>query len=181
MRGITFGLTGKEFQYDFNTEKYIALAYQQPKGRLLQELVELNWDDWCYLVAEAPWRTYWKKSKYWKQQCVTPSDMLCCVSGCGSVPLAVYGAAVWGFGLEGWLKRAPGSAGSNSTRAPMYEVLRLQGVQNPRVVNNRTHMWDDKLYRGCGMLLPAEFGTLDRWLEPLWQQACKQCDHSSSK
>lgn len=167
MRYINFGITGKEFQTSFNTEKYTALAYQQPRGKLLQELVELHWDDWCYIVAEASWKTYWKKSKYWKQQNVTPQDMLCCIGSCGSIPLTVYSCAVWGFGVEEWLKKQ-----GRAARAPMYEILKLQGVKDPKVVLNRTHMWDEKLFRGCGMQLPAEFGDLDRWLEPLWKQVC---------
>lgn len=169
MRYINFGITGKEFQESFNTEKYTALAYQQPRGKLLQELVELHWDDWCRIVAKAPWKTYWRKSKYWKQQNVTPADMLCCVDGCGNVPLTVYSCAVWVFGVEEWLKKQ-----GRAARSPVYEVLKLQGVKDPRTIMNRTHMWDEKLFRGCGMQLPAEFGDLDRWLEPLWQQVCNQ-------
>lgn len=169
MRHINFGITGREFQETFNVEKYTALAYQQPRGALLQQLIEEHWDDWCSIVAKAPWKTYWKKSKYWKQQCVTPSDMLCLVDGCGTIPLTVYSAAVWGFGIEEWLKMT-----GRKARSPVYEILKLQGVKDPRTIMNRKNMWDEKLFRGCGMQLPAEFGDLDRWLETLWQQACKQ-------
>ena len=167
MEPLNFGLTGHEFQNSFNVEKYTALAYQQPRGKLLQELVETHWDDWCEVVAKAPWRTYWKKSKYWKQPNVTPEDMLCLTSGCGNVPLIVYSSAVWGFGVEEWLKKT-----GRAARAPIYEILTLQGVKDPRVVMQRTHMFDNKLLRGCGLQLPAEFGDLDRWLEPLWQKVC---------
>lgn len=167
MRHINFGITGKEFQETFNTEKYTALAYQQPRGIILQELVEVNWEDWCYIVAGAAWKTYWKKSRYWKQQNVTPGDLLCTVGGCGSVPLTIYSSAIWGFGVEEWLKKT-----GRGKRAPVYEILKLQGVKDPRVIMQRTHMWDEKLLRGCGMQMPSEFGYLDRWLEPLWQQAC---------
>jgi hypothetical protein len=167
MRHINFGITGREFQESFDPEKYIALAYQQPRGRRLQELVEQYWDAWCEVVAKAPWKTYWKRSMYWKQRCMTPSDKLGSVSSCGNVPLTVYSCAVWGFGVEEWLKLT-----GRKARAPVYEILKLQGVRDPRVVTQRTHMFDEKLLRGCGMQLPAEFGDLDRWLEPLWQQAC---------
>ena len=173
MQPLTFGLTGREFQESFNVEKYIALAYQQPKGKILQQLVELHWEDWCDIVLRAPWKTYWKKSNYWKQQNVTPSDLICTIGGCGSVPLTVYSAAVWGFGVEEWLKKT-----GRAARAPLYEILRLQGVNDPRLIAQRKNMLDDKLLRGCGMQLPTEFGDLDRWLEPLWQQACR---NSSSK
>lgn len=167
MKGINFGLTGREFQETFNVEKYTALAYQQPRGLLLQELVEQNWDEWCRIVAQAPWKSYWKKSRYWGQRCVTPSDKLCSVSSCGNVPLTIFSSAVWGFGIEEWLKKQ-----GRAARAPVSELLKLQEVRDPRVVIQRTYMWDAKLLRGCGMQLPAEFGDLDRWLEPLWQQVC---------
>ena len=172
MRYINFGITGREFQESFDTEKYVAIAFQQPRGKLLQQMVEERWDDWCYTVAKAPWKTYWKKSKYWNQRCVTPSDKTCSVISCGNVPLTVYSCAVWGFGVEEWLKKQ-----GRAARTPVYEILKLQGVRDPRTIMNRTHMWDEKLFRGCGMQLPAEFGDLDRWLEPLWQQACKQYEY----
>lgn len=167
MRPLTFGLTGREFQNSFNTEKYVALACQQPRGVLLRQLVEQQWVEWCDLVAQAPWKAYWKRSKYWKQQCVTPSNAPCVEGSCGTVPLVIFSSAVWGFGFEGWLKKP-----SRVVNAPLHEVLKLQGVKDPKAIQNRTHLWDDKLYRGCGMQLPPEYGDLDRWLEPLWQQVC---------
>lgn len=167
MRLINFGITGNEFQDNFNTDKYVALACQQPKGRELQELVELRWEEWCRIVAKAPWRSYWRKSVYGNQQCVTPADNICLEQGCGNIPLAVLGCAVWGFGFEGWLKKQ-----GREARTPITEILKLQGVKNSCVVRNRTHMFDEKLYKGCGLQLPAEFGDLDRWLEPMWQQVC---------
>ena len=45
-------------------------------------------------------------------------------------------------------------------REGLREYLELEG-----------YTWDDKIYRGCGLLVPCEFGELDRWLEPLWQEA----------
>ena len=169
MRHINFGITGREFQETFNVEKYIALAYQQPKGKILQQMVEEHWDDWCQIVSQALWKTYWKRSKYWNQQCVTPSDKPHNAVSCGNVPLTIYSCAVWGFGVEEWLKMT-----GRKARAPVYEILKLQEVRDPRTILNRKNMWDEKLFRGCGMQLPAEFGDLDRWLEPLWQQVCKQ-------
>lgn len=173
MEPLNFGITGREFQEIFNVEKYVALAYQQPRGVLLQQLVELHWEEWCDIVLHAPWKTYWKKSKYWKQQNVTPSDLLCTMGGCGSVPLTIYSCAIWGFGVEQWLTKT-----GRAARAPAYEILKLQEVQYPRTILNRTHMWDEKLLRGCGMQMPSEFGYLDRWLEPLWQKACKQLEEA---
>ena len=167
MRPLTFGLTGREFQDSFNTEKYVALACQQPRGIILRQLVEQQWVEWCDMVAQAPWKAYLKRSKYLKQQCTTPSNELCSEGSCGNVPLMIFSSAVWGFGFEKWLKES---------RKPMYKILELQGVKDPKTIQNRTHLWDDKLYRGCGLQLPPEYGALDRWLESLWQQVC-----SSSK
>ena len=130
MQPITFGITSREFQCDFDVEKYVALACQQPRSILLQQLVEQEWVEWCDVVA------------------------------------------VWGVGFDGWLMKT-----SLAANAPLYEVLRLQGLSNPKNVQNRTHLWDDKLYRGCGLHLPPEYGYLDRWLEPLWQQVCKQYEY----
>ena len=171
MQPLTFGLTGREFQDTFNTEKYVAIACQQPRGKLLQQQVELNWLDWCDRVAQAPWRSYWKRSKYWKQPCRTPADQPCPNGRCGNVPLVIYSCAVWGFGIEGWLK---------NSKAPLYELLRLQELRDPKSVRNRTYLWDDKLYRGCGVQLPSEFGELDRWLEDMWQSVCKLNDWTNS-
>ena len=167
MRPLTFGFTGREFQDSFNTEKYVALACQQPRGVQLRQLVEQEWVEWCDIVVNSPWKSYWKRSKYWKQQCTTPSNELCVNGSCGNVPLMIFSSAVWGFGFEGWLKKS-GRAAS----APLHEILKLQGVKDPKTIQHRTHLWDDKLYMGCGLQLPPEYGDLDRWLEPLWQQIC---------
>ena len=178
VRPIDFGIKGSEFQDVFNVDKYVALAYQQPNGILLQEQIELHWEEWCRIVADAPWLKYWKRSKYIQQECVTPADMLCLVSGCGSVPLIVFGTAVWGFGIDGWLK-APGvvfrplsrdAAGRGPVNPALTEVLRLQNAKSTKT--ERKYMWDDKLYRGCGIQLPPEFGALDRWLQPMWERTC---------
>lgn len=180
MQPLTFGLTRHEFQNTFDVEKYVALACQQPRGRLLQQLVEEHWVEWCDIVMQSQWKSYWKRSKYWKQPCTTPSDTLCVDGSCGAVPVTVFGTAVWGFGIEGWLMKQ-----GRAAHAPLYELLKLQGVKNPKTVQHRTHMIDDKIFRGCGKQIPSEFGDLDRWLEPLWQQACKQFEsvsnHNSSK
>lgn len=177
-RPIDFGLTGNEFQEVFNVEKYIALAYQQPKGLLLQEQVELRWEEWCNKVAEAPWLRYWKRSKHMKEQCVTPADLLCLVSGCGNVPLAIFSSAVWGFGIDGWLKipnmplRPLSRTCKKQVNPPAMEILKLQGIKSPNI--SRTYDWDDKLYRGCGMCIPPEYGELDRWLQPMWEKICSK-------
>ena len=164
---MDFKLSGNEYQDTFNDEKYIAIAYQQPKGIKCQRLVEERWHEWCTIVEKAPWRPYWRKSKYSKQICVSPNKKEYVNYTCGTIPLAIYSCAVWGFGIEGWLKKQ-----GREARTPVYDILNLQGTQDPKLINRRTHMWDDKLLRGCGLQLPSELGDLDRWLEKLWQQVC---------
>ena len=173
---INFGMTGREFQDHFDIEKYVALACQQPRGLLLQQMVEEHWSDWCRVVAKAPWLRYWKRSDAIKEQCVTPADLLCLEYGCGNVPLAIYSAAVWGFGLEGWLKPS-----KSTVHDAVKELSKLQNINTPASHRNRTFMWDDKLYRGCGLMIPPELGDLDRWLEPMWRQVCLGNVSSSSK
>ena len=163
MQTVNFSITSKELQKSFNTEKYVAIAFQQPKGIKMRDMVEDHWSEWASIVAEAPWRGYWKKSVYIRQPSVTPSGAAYVDEGCGNVPLAIYTTAVWGFGVEGWLKKQGRAANS-----PIREIIRLQGVREPKVIGQRKSMWDDKLQRGCGIILPAEFGWLDRWLEPMW-------------
>lgn len=178
VRPINFGITGREFQEVFDVDKYIALAYLQPKGALLQEQVEEHWEEWCRIVAEAPWLKYWKRSKFISEPCVSPADVHVPVIGCGIVPLTIFSAAVWGFGIDGWL-RVPDrvfkplsrdTAGRGPVNPALTEILRLQGAKSTKTV--RKYMWDDRLYRGCGIQLPPEFGELDRWLQPVWERVC---------
>ena len=56
MQTVNFGITGKELQKSFNTEKYVAIAFQQPKGIKMRDMVEDHWSEWASIVAEAPWR-----------------------------------------------------------------------------------------------------------------------------
>lgn len=173
---INFGITGCEFQDHFDAEKYVALACQQPRGLLLQRQVELNWREWCKIVAIAPWLRYWRRSNAIKEQCVTPADLRCLEHGCGNVPLAIYSAAVWGFGLEGWLKP------NKSTIHDAVKALnRLQNVHTSTSHRSRTFMWDAKLYRECGLMIPPELGDLDRWLEPMWQEALSEVAVSKTR
>lgn len=178
VRPIDFGLKGSEFQDVFNVDKYIALAYQQDSGILLMDQVLEHWPDWCKIVANAPWLRYWKRSGSIQEPCVTPEDNACPVVGCGNVPVTIFSTAVWGFGIDGWL-RIPGrpfrplsrdTAGRGPVNPALREILRLQNAQKTKT--ERKYMWDDKLYRGCGIQLPPEFGELDRWLQPMWEQVC---------
>lgn len=176
VRPIDFGLTGNEFQDVFNVDKYIALAYQQPKGVLLLEKVEEDWPNWCEIVADAPWLKYWKRSGLRNEPCITPLQQSCSVGGCGAVPLVIFSTAVWGLGIDGWLRTAdtPFRPLSRTDTRPVNpavtEMLRLQGIKCLNI--ERKYLWDAKLYRGCGIQLPPELGELDRWLQPRWDHIC---------
>lgn len=182
-----FGLSGRETQDSIEEEKYIALAYSSPRGLALAELVEERWHEWVAKVEQAPWLRNWVRSPLRGQVATTPRGALCDkvandpdLAPWSSIALAIYVNTVWGIGLDKWLKgpaqalepvhkTALGAAGPNSkvrVNASMVCILQLQNVRCPNQA--RTYMWDDILYRGCGMHLPIEVGELDRWLEPLW-------------
>lgn len=196
-----FGLSGRETQDSIDEEKYIALAYSNPRGLALAELVEQHWHEWVAKVEAAPWLRNWVRSPLRGQVATTPRGTICDkVAGdpdlapWSSIALAIYTNTIWGIGLDRWLrgpaqalesvsktrlaksecgsvdpKYSAGSAGrTNSTRVnePMICILQLQNVRKPNQA--RTYMWDDVLYRGCGLHVPVEVGELDRWLEPLW-------------
>lgn len=185
MQPLQFGLTGREFQDSFNVEKYEAVAYMQPRGAELTKLVIHNWMQWADIVEEARWFRYWKLSTYCNQAIEAPGRVpIMDWAACGNVPLAIYNSAIWGFGIEHWVAISSASEnGRGKANKPAREILKLQNAH--RANNQRSNMWDDKLLRGCGITLPAEYGELDRWLEPMWQQVCKEwaasSKHNSSK
>lgn len=180
-----FSLTGRETQDSIEAEKYIALAYSSPRGVALAELVETRWHEWVEKVATAPWLRNWQRSLLRGSVATTPRGVICekvaktpDLSTWSGVALAIYVNTVWGIGLEQWLKGPAQSLGvAEKTRLgpqsgmarvnePMVCILQLQNVRCPNQA--RTYMWDEVLYRGCGIHLPIEVGELDRWLEPLW-------------
>lgn len=165
----------------FNVEKYVALAYGQPKGLKLQQMVEDHWREWCIQVNMAPWRPYWRKCPAYTQPAFSPKDKPFGVWGCGNIPLVIYTAAVWGFGVDDWLKIQEGVAKSLGRRdhTPIAESYRLRRVVSS--CDRRQYIWDEDLHKRCGVLIPIEFGTLDRWLEPMWQQICAEAQLSHAR
>lgn len=184
--GLVFdlGLTGKEHQEAFTDEKYRALAGGSPAGKALQILVDEHWLEWLELVENAPWLRSWTRSPlYVKKSAVAqgvdgtdlPSGEM--VDGAArykqrKIASAIYAEAVWGYGMADWLRGKHVHAGTDArTKAntALRTIYNLQGLTCPNPSRNYT--WDDKIYRGCGLLVPCEFGELDRWLEPLWVEA----------
>ena len=187
--GLVFdlGLSGKEHQEAFTDEKYRALAGGNPAGKALQVLVDEHWLEWLELVENAPWLRSWTRSPlYVKKNAVTqgvdgtdlPSGEM--VDGAArykqrKIASAIYAEAVWGYGMADWLRGKHVHAGTDArTKAntALRTIYNLQGLTCPNPSRNYT--WDDKIYRGCGLLVPCEFGELDRWLEPLWVEAQEQ-------
>lgn len=178
------GLSGKETQESFSDEKYRALAGGSPAGKTLQILVDEHWLEWLELVENAPWLRSWTRSPlYVKKSAVAqgvdgtdlPSGEM--VDGAArykqrKIASAIYAEAVWGYGMADWLRGKHVHAGTDArTKAntALRTIYNLQGLTCPNPSRNFT--WDDKIYRGCGLLVPWEFGELDRWLEPLWVEA----------
>lgn len=180
-------LSGRETQETFTDEKYRALAGGSPAGKALQILVDEHWLEWLELVESAPWLRSWTRSPlYVKKSAVAqgadradlPSGEM--VDGAArykqrKIASAIYAEAVWGYGMADWLRGKHVHAGTDArTKAntALRTIYNLQGLTCPNPSRNFT--WDDKIYRGCGLLIPCEFGELDRWLEPLWVEAQEQ-------
>lgn len=181
------GLSGKEHQEAFTDEKYRALAGGSPAGYILSVLVDKHWLEWLEVVENAPWLRSWTRSPlYVKKNAVAqgvdgtdlPSGEM--VDGAvrykqRKIANAIYAEAVWGYGMADWLRGKHVLAGTDArTKAntALRTIYNLQGLTCPNPSRNFT--WDDKIYRGCGLLVPCEFGELDRWLEPLWVEAQEQ-------
>lgn len=92
------------------------------------------------------------------------------------IALYIYVAAVWGYGILGWLSDPTKRQGDISADARNSHALKslyeLQGVKRPNLA--RTYLVDDAIYRGTGLIVPCEFGDLDRWLEPMWFEVCQE-------
>lgn len=189
-----FGLTGREEQNEFNLEKYKELAYGSPRGATLAQIVDERWIQWLRIVDDAPWLRNWNKSLLLadsRRSLGSDTSLLK-----GSTPLgrvlvdgelghqariaySIYAEAVWGYGVLGWLDRdsrgklKQGAIGTDSrvkSSSALRCIWRLQNVKCPSTT--RKYMFDDAIYRGTGLMIPCEFGDLDRWLEPLWFEAC---------
>lgn len=183
----TFKLSGHDMQETFSDEKYTSLASANPQGIALRHLVEEHWTEWLDIVETAPWTRNWSRSPL--RKATVPAATPCGKQVSGgytkyAIASAVYAQAVWGYGMQGWLKGTKASLtprpGKTKRRTPgqyndaMWCILDMQRVKAPNAA--RTWFWDDKIYRGCGILVPCEFGELDRWLEPLWVEACAMVD-----
>lgn len=188
---MDFGLAGRETQESIDDEKYMSLAYSNPRGIALADLVEEHWHEWVAKVEAAPWLRNWVRSPLRGQVATTPRGKICervakdaDLAPWSGIALAIYTNTVWGMGLDRWLRgpaqtleqasktRLGAAGGKTRVNEPMICILKLQNVKCPNQA--RTYMWDDVLYRGCGLHVPVEVGELDRWLEPLWLEVLER-------
>lgn len=186
----TFKLTGREIQEDINVEKYEALVYQDTNlGQNLRDLVEEEWPSWQKIVAEAPWLKYWQYSDAFDQPGLTPFGFEAttvlsmpiktkkepmCLADIGAIAQTIYSDAVWGFAIDKWLQYPWGKNPAEKKRnvSPTRMQAKIMEHQKLKTLPvNRKDTWDEKIYRGTGMLVPIEYGDFDRWLEQLWLKA----------
>ena len=180
-----FGLNGREIQDTFNLTKYKELAYRSPRGSRLSALVEERWLNWVQTVDEAPWLSNWRRSPHLVRSVDNTSHHAPATTPFGAqvesghqayIALYTYIAAVWGYGILGWLSDPKQCRGDISADARTSHALKslyeLQGVKKPNLA--RTYLVDDSIYRGTGLIVPCEFGDLDRWLEPMWFEVCQE-------
>ena len=197
-----FGLNGREIQDTFNLTKYKELAYRSPRGTRLSALVEERWSTWLQIVDEAPWLANWRRSPHLVRSvdegptsasalvapalstrkhgqhapATTPFGAQVEPGHQAYIALYTYIAAVWGYGILGWLsdlkeRKSDISADARTSHA-LKSLYELQGVKKPNLA--RTYLVDDSIYRGTGLIVPCEFGDLDRWLEPMWFEVCQE-------
>lgn len=175
------GLRGHECQEEFNVDKYKYLAGHPYITTKFLEIIDEHWTGWFEKVEHAPWLRNWTRSDMYTcnvDYTLTPTGRkIECHYVHARIAEALFAEAVWGYGMLDWL--GTGSSIENSETChnlAMKSILALQKVRKPNVA--RTYMWDDRIYRGCGKLVPCEFGDLDRWLAPLWQQTLIESRHS---
>lgn len=152
----------------FNEVKYQSLAYQvSPYGSQFMQKVEDDWSNWLTIVQEAKWLKHWRKSPYYDQEGCTPKGEIVEEAQepkIGSIALLLYTNAVWGFGIEGWLKRP-----MIRLRPKGREVDAIRqsiiGARNEQVLYNSIDT-NDSQYKN--LILPLEYQDLDNWLEALW-------------
>ena len=176
-----FGLTGRDAQNEFNLEKYKELACGSPRGATLAQIVDERWIQWLRIVDDAPWLRNWHKSllladsrrSLGSDSCLlkesTPLGRVLVDGELGHqdrIAYSIFAEAVWGYGVLG----AIGTNSRVKSSSALRCIWKLQNVKSPSTT--RKYMFDDAIYRGTGLLVPCEFGDLDRWLEPLWFEAC---------
>lgn len=151
-----------------NEVKYQALAYLvKPYGHRMLDLVEDQWSDWLMIVSQAKWLKRWQN---FDEPCSTPKGTLIekpFNRKAGNVALRLYINAVWGFGVEGWLKRPTVKA----VRGREIDCIKKSISENyTRSIYWSSNFYDTSILETTGLLIPIEYGDLDRWLETLWDQ-----------
>lgn len=158
---------------------YRDLAGGNPVGaRLFQDLNE-HWVEWLRIVAESTWIRSWYRSKLFREPensnvewDTTPNGVLLKdlrpglpyvgAPGIAAIAHTILLEATWNVGFLGleqsdsenftrlvWLR---GTKLDRRNRATGEQISRMRDLQAP-------------------ICIPAEFGSLDRWLYPMWLHA----------
>lgn len=114
-------------QITFSESKYIDLAGSNATGLRLRRVVEDRWFEWVDKVASAPWLRNWKRSQVFGCPGCTPwghmvtTDMIekferdnsfmfynspHKLVECSGLAIVLFSSAVWGFGVDGWLRNS---------------------------------------------------------------------------
>lgn len=148
--------------YAFSEEKYVALAMGTTNGKILSSLVTEQWYSWLDIVENAIWLTNWIHSDIYEYNddyyvCVpSGTDVISHKWRRAKIASTIYASAVWGYGLSGWLRK-------HDYNSPLYTILKAQN--NTSIYRN--NVCDPYIQN---IKIPWEYSTLDKWLEPLWQQ-----------
>lgn len=163
----------------YSRTMYRDIAGGNPVGaRLFQDLNE-HWVEWLRIVAESTWIRSWSKSKLFLEPKssdfdwnATPNGTLlrdlklkllyAHTPGIAAIAHTVLLEATWNVGFLGleqsdsenfarlvWLR---GAKLDRSNRATGTQISRMRDLQAP-------------------ICIPAEYGSLDRWLYPMWLHA----------
>jgi hypothetical protein len=163
----------------YSRTMYRDIAGGNPVGaRLFQDLNE-HWVEWLRIVAESTWIRSWSKSKLFLEPKssdfdwnATPNGTLlrdlklkllyAHTPGIAAIAHTVLLEATWNVGFLGleqsdsenfarlvWLR---GAKLDRNNRATGTQISRMRDLQAP-------------------ICIPAEYGSLDRWLYPMWLHA----------
>ena len=152
----------------FNVVKYQALAYMvKPYGPKMVDAVEEDWRTWLQIVSKAEWLKKWKHYRAVHSLSTTPKgevlDLSPEDSRINSIAILIYSNAIWGFGIEEWLK--------NTTCARLGYVSAVDAsIIKTRKEPSNKNFYDQQVLEKSNLLIPREYGDLDRWLEKLWTE-----------
>ena len=163
----------------YSRTMYRDIAGGNPVGaRLFQDLNE-HWVEWLRIVSESLWIRNWSRSKLFLEPDSSNIDWRATPNGvmlkdlrlgllCGNTPGVAAVAhtilleATWNVGFLGLEQ----SDSENFTRLVWLRGTKLD--RNNRATGTQISRMRDLQAPIC---IPAEYGSLDRWLYPMWLHA----------